>query len=95
MTAKVSPFGDGALLVEVDDVAAAHRLAGLVESERAGGGAPAAVEEWVVGFGNLVVHLDPGSGSLDGVEAWLSALASRIPGPAPDRAGTAPAGGGS
>jgi KipI family sensor histidine kinase inhibitor len=85
VTAKVSPFGDGALLVEVDDVAAAHRLAGLVESERAGGGAPAAVEEWVVGFGNLVVHLDPESGSLDGVEAWLSALASRIPGPEPDR----------
>ena len=38
-----------------------------------------------MGFGNLVVHLDPGSGSLDAVEAWLAALASRIPGPAPDR----------
>ncbi len=85
MTATVRPFGDRALLVEVDDVSAAHRLAALVESERAGGAAPAAVEEWVVGFGNLVVHLDPGSGSQDAVEVWLSGLASRIPEPATDR----------
>ena len=85
VTATVRPFGDRALLVEVDDVSAAHRLAALVESERAGGAAPAAVEEWVVGFGNLVVHLDPGSGSQDAVEVWLSGLASRIPEPATDR----------
>jgi len=81
--AEVTPFGDGALLVEVDDVAAAHRLAHRLEVERAGGAAPAALGESVVGFGNVVVHLEPGRERPEVVEAWLDELTRRIP----DRSG--------
>jgi KipI family sensor histidine kinase inhibitor len=84
----VTPFGDGALLVEVDDVAAAHRLARRLDGER-GGGAPAALGESVVGFGNVVVHLEPGRERPEVVEGWLRDLARRIP----DQSGDAAAGG--
>ncbi len=80
MTATVVPFGDGALLVEVDDVAAAHRLVAALEAARADGGAPTGLGEAVVGFGTVVVHLDPEHGPPDEVEAWLVDLAR--PGPA-------------
>ena len=85
--AEVTPFGDGALLVEVEDVAAAHRLAFRLDVERTGGGAPEALGESVVGFGNVVVHLEPGRERPEVVEAWLRDLARRIP----DRSGDVPA----
>lgn len=87
MKAEVTPFGDGALLVEVDDVASAHRLAHRIEGERAGGAAPAALGESVVGFGNVVVHLEPGRERPEVVEAWLRELTGLIP----DRSGDDPA----
>ena len=83
----MTPFGDGALLVEVDDMAAAHRLADRLEVERAGGAAPAALGESVVGFGNVVVHLEPRRERPEVVEAWLDELTRRIP----DRSGGDPA----
>jgi len=83
--AELAPFGDGALLVEVDDVAAAHSLARRIDRERGGGGAPAALGESVVGFGNVVVHLEPGREGPEVVEGWLRDLARRIP----DRSGDA------
>ncbi|HEY5098292.1 MAG TPA: carboxyltransferase domain-containing protein [Acidimicrobiales bacterium] len=82
----MTPFGDAALLVEVDDVAAAHRLADGLEGERGGG--PAALGESVVGFGNVVVLLEPGRERPEVVEGWLRDLARRIP----DRSGDAAAG---
>jgi KipI family sensor histidine kinase inhibitor len=87
--AELVPFGDGALLVEVDDVAAAHRLARRLDRERGGDGAPAALGESVVGFGNVVVHLEPGREGPEVVEGWLRDLARRIS----DRSGDAAAGG--
>jgi KipI family sensor histidine kinase inhibitor len=83
----VTPFGDGALLVEVDDMAAAHRLARQLDGER-GGGAPAALGESVVGFGNVVVHLEPGREGPEVAEAWVRDLARRVP----DRSADAVAG---
>jgi KipI family sensor histidine kinase inhibitor len=85
--AEVTPFGDSALLVQVDDVAAAHRLARRLDGER-GRGAPRALGQSVVGFGNVVVHLEPGRERPEVVEGWLRDLARRIP----DRSGDAPAG---
>ncbi len=90
MTPLVSraPFGDCAVLVELDSVAAAHRLVAALESERARGGAPAGFEESVVGFGNVVVHLDAGVGSVEEVDAWVDGVARRLPHPGPAAAGT-------
>lgn len=89
MTALVSraPFGDGAVLVELDSVAAAHRLVAAIEAERARGGAPAGFEESVVGFGNVVVHLDAGTGSVEEIDDWVARVAELLPEP-----GSAPGG---
>ncbi len=86
MTGTVTPFGDRAYLVKVDDVQEAHHLAAVIEATRAGGNAPAGVGESVVGFGNVVVHLDLEHGPPDEVEAWLIALARNEPGPGPEPA---------
>jgi KipI family sensor histidine kinase inhibitor len=77
---RVHPFGDGAVVAEVDSVSAAHGLAAAVE------GAPgwAGVEDVVVGYRSVTVVADPGV-------ADLSALAdelARIPAPARDRSTT-------
>ena len=87
MTARVIPFGDRALLVEVDDVAAAHLLAAAVDRARARGRAPRSVTEVVVGMGNVVIHLDERTDG-DDVHRWVESIATRPP-PTPPGAGPA------
>ena len=72
------------MLVDVDDVSAAHRLAATVDAA-AGTGTGAAPASWtaVVGFGNVVVHLDPRAARPDLVEAVAGA--ARPPTPATGR----------
>jgi KipI family sensor histidine kinase inhibitor len=83
------PFGDSAVLVELGSVAAAHQLVAALEVERAETGAPIGFEESVVGFGNVVVHLDAGVGSVEEVGAWVARVAQRLPDPDTAAAGTA------
>ncbi|MGD0312268.1 MAG: urea amidolyase family protein [Acidimicrobiales bacterium] len=78
MNIDIVPFGDSALLVEVGDVGAAHRLAFALESAREGAGLPDAVDEWVVGFGNVVVHLTPDHEPPEVVERWLGELSGSV-----------------
>jgi KipI family sensor histidine kinase inhibitor len=73
---KLTTFGDSAVLVSVDDVATAHAVAAVVERARSLGTAPVGVEESVVGFHNVVVHLDPLSTEPRLVEPWLADLIS-------------------
>ncbi len=79
----VVPFGDRALLVTTDDVAAAHALAGLVTELGDGGGgipgarpAPGPIDEVVVGFATVLVALgpDPATADLGEMAAWLGHL---------------------
>ncbi len=74
MIRSVTPFGDGAVLVDLDDVSAAHRLADRLAVERETGGAPTYVQQSVVGYGNVVVHVEPGRGRTGAVSAWLRTL---------------------
>ena len=75
-------------------MAAAHGLAAALGSARRRADLPDAVDEWVVGFGNVVVHLEPGHEPPDVVARWLGELttrctaAGRIPGPRPSRTGS-------
>jgi biotin-dependent carboxylase-like uncharacterized protein len=71
---SVTPFGDGALLVDLDDVSAAHRLVDRLEAAREAGRAPDGVLQAVVGYGTVVVHLGPGRDRADVVGAWLRTL---------------------
>ena len=87
-TAAVIPFGDGAFLVELGDVQAAHHLVAAIEATRALPGAPTGLGEAVVGFGNVVVHLELEHGPPDEVEEWLVALARRDPATGPERVPT-------
>jgi KipI family sensor histidine kinase inhibitor len=75
--ARVTPYGDNALVVEVDDVSSAHLVAATIDESQRGGRAPAGIEETVVGFRSVVVHLDPESDQPELVEEWLTELASR------------------
>ncbi len=81
MIRSVEPFGDTAVLVGLDDLAAAHRLGAYIEAGRDAGGGPAGVVEAVVGFGNLVIHLDPHRTHVEEIVSWLSTLA--LDGPSP------------
>ncbi len=74
MIRSVTPFGEAALLVDLGDLAAAHRLAALVDRERDTGDAPASVRQSVVGHGTVVVHLHPGGDGPEEVTAWLGTL---------------------
>jgi KipI family sensor histidine kinase inhibitor len=74
----VVAFGDSALLVEVGDVHSAHGLAAALESARGRADLPDAVEEWVVGFGNVVVHLEPGHEPAEVVARWLDGLTAAV-----------------
>ena len=70
----VVPFGDRALLVHTTDVGAAHDLSARLARDIADHRTPAAVEEVVVGFANVLVVLDPAEDA-DGVVAgahWLA-----------------------
>ncbi len=83
------PFGDSAVLVQLGSVTAAHQLVAALEVERAQTGAPVGFEESVVGFGNVVVHVDPGVGSAEEIGAWVARVAQRLPDPDPPAGGTA------
>jgi KipI family sensor histidine kinase inhibitor len=87
VTAPVSPYGDSALLIDVDDAPSAHRLADAIGRAQSTGAAPAGVGEAVVGFCTVVVHVDPEVDRIDGVEAWLADLASGQAGPGSAGAG--------
>jgi KipI family sensor histidine kinase inhibitor len=88
VTAPVAPYGDSALLIDVDDAPSAQRLAHAIGLAQATGAAPAGVDEAVVGFCTVVVHVDPDVDEIDVIEAWLTDLASRQFGP--ESAGTGP-----
>ena len=79
----ITPFGDTALLVEVEDDRAAHRLAARIVSDPS---APPGISEIVVGIRSVLVHVDPmvaypppdqGSDPM-GLEAWLAGLVSSV-----------------
>ncbi len=69
-------FGDSALLFDVDDVSAAHRLAATIARSRREGQAPDGIVDTVVGFHSVVVHLDPHAERPDLIERWLTRLAA-------------------
>jgi KipI family sensor histidine kinase inhibitor len=83
MITGVTPLGDTALVVEVEDVAAAHRVAAAVDEAREAGLAPEGIEETVIGFGSVVVHLDPLVARPVRVEQWLTALNADEPSATP------------
>ena len=87
MIPRVGPYGDRALLVEVDDVASAHLVAAAVDRARRHGQAPDEIEEAVVGFRSVVVHLDGSGDDVDSVEEWLADLVSRQDAGASDATG--------
>ena len=77
MNVRVTPFGDSALLLEVDDVRTAHRIAAAIDRARPTGRAPAGIGETVVGMGTVVVHLhDPTEDGDAG--PWLQGLAAEL-----------------
>lgn len=86
MNATLTPFGDRAFLIEVGDVAAAHRLAATIGAARTTGEAPMDMGDPVVGYGNVVVPLDGGTDrtlgrrsavGAESVEGWLTGLIGR------------------
>ncbi len=96
VNATVTPFGDRAYLIELEDVAATHRLATALDRARSAEGSPPCLDEPVVGHGNLVVRLDGDRGPPDAVESWLVDFIERTesprsepPGPSPASAGPA------
>ena len=58
VTARVGPYGDSALLVEVDDVSVRPPGGRRHRPGPDGTDGPAGIEETVVGFASVVVHLD-------------------------------------
>ncbi|HEX4217095.1 MAG TPA: carboxyltransferase domain-containing protein, partial [Acidimicrobiales bacterium] len=70
----ITPFGDTALLVDVEDDRAAHRLAARIESEPS---APLGIGEVVVGLRTVLVRVDPMTDPR-GIEAWLARLGSSV-----------------
>lgn len=79
MNVRVTPFGDSALLLDVDDVRTAHWITAAIDRARQTGRAPAGIGETVVGMGSVVVHLDQPTASTDAVGSWLQELAGSEP----------------
>ncbi len=83
---RVTPFGDAGWLVEVDGVRAAHRVAAAVEEAVIEGVAPDGVLGVTVGYGSVVVAVDPAAaGFVDAAsdpERWLETLADAAAPPA-------------
>jgi KipI family sensor histidine kinase inhibitor len=73
-TGQVVEFGDRALLVETDDVGAAHELADALADRMADGDAPGGIDDVAVGFASVVVILDPDPelADQDAVASWLA-----------------------
>jgi KipI family sensor histidine kinase inhibitor len=70
---RVAPYGDSAVLVDVDDVASALWLATAIDEARRARTSVAGIEDAVIGFHSVVVHVDPAA-PLELVEQWLSGL---------------------
>ncbi len=70
---RVAPYGDSAVLVDVDDVESALWLATTIDEARRSRTSVAGIEDAVIGFHNLVVHIDPAA-PLQPIEQWLSEL---------------------
>jgi len=77
VTATVVPYGDSALLLEVDGAAAALGLVDALRTARAAGPEPPGLGAIVAGAGNVVVRFDPGAPRSDLVEAWVREVAGR------------------
>jgi KipI family sensor histidine kinase inhibitor len=75
---RVTPFGDSAVLLDLDDVRTAHRMAAAIDRGRRTGRAPAGIGETVVGMGNVVVHLDGPTAAGDVIGPWLQELAAGL-----------------
>ena len=80
---RVVPFGDGGWLVDVGDVedvgdvggvGVAHRVAGAIEEAVRDATAPAGVLGVTIGFGSVVVTVDPTVDPGTDPEAWLTGL---------------------
>ncbi|HWF22224.1 MAG TPA: carboxyltransferase domain-containing protein, partial [Acidimicrobiales bacterium] len=77
----ITPFGDTALLVDVEDDQAAHQLAARIESDPS---APPGIGEVVVGLRSVLVRFDPlvayplTDEAPMGLEAWLAGLGSPL-----------------
>jgi KipI family sensor histidine kinase inhibitor len=85
VSATVVPYGDSALLLEVDGATAALGLVAALAEARATGPEPPGLGAVVAGAGNVVVRFDPAAPRPDLVEAWVRVVAGR-PHP-PDRTG--------
>jgi KipI family sensor histidine kinase inhibitor len=75
---RVTPFGDRALLLDVDEVGSAHRITAAIDRARRTGPVPAGIGETVVGMGNVVVHLDGPTAAADAIGPWLQELAAGL-----------------
>ena len=73
MLARVTRYGDRALLVETSDTRSAHRVARAIEQSRDDGRAPATIEEVIVGLASVVVVFDPHD-DVDFVAEWVGGL---------------------
>jgi len=71
---RVTPFGDAGWLVEVDGVRAAHQVATAIEEAVIEGVAPAGVLGVTVGYGSVVVTVDPAVDPAVDPERWLGGL---------------------
>jgi KipI family sensor histidine kinase inhibitor len=72
--ARVRPYGDSALLIDVDDVSSAHRVVAAIDRARRNGGGPAGIVETVVGLASVVVHVDAAADGAEHLERWLTEL---------------------
>ena len=70
---RIAPYGDSAVLVDVDDVATALAVATAVDEARRTRTSVAGIEDAVIGFHSVVVHVDPAT-PLEPVEQWLTEL---------------------
>jgi KipI family sensor histidine kinase inhibitor len=77
VSATVVPYGDSALLVEVDGATAAVGLVAALEEARAAGPEPPGLGAVVAGAGNVVVRFDPAAPRPDLVEEWVREVADR------------------
>jgi KipI family sensor histidine kinase inhibitor len=76
VTVTVHPYGDGALLAEVEDLAAAHRLYRALKRSRSAGHGPPPVIDMVNAARSVVVQFEPGTDRSDLVEQWVRRLAA-------------------
>jgi KipI family sensor histidine kinase inhibitor len=73
---SVHSFGDAALMVEIDGIDEAHRLARSIEAAIEAGTAPGGVGDIVIGGSSVVVHIEPSRVDQDTYRGWLGPLIS-------------------